>query len=126
MDRQKFLTTTVSFLEHNLLPGLREKMGGFADFVLGGVLVATVPKKFNEYTPMLKGLGLVNDCDEVDVEALSTFLTGGFSRTPELIISPRELLGFKFDNPLINQYLPGNIRFTKAEADEYINLLKSV
>jgi hypothetical protein len=126
MDKQKFLTTTVSFLEHNLLPGLRESLGRYADFILGGVLMATVPKKFHEFAPMLKGLGLMNDCEEIDVDALATFLTGGFERTPELIISPRELLGFKFENPLVNQLLPGNIRFTRAEADEFINLLKSV
>ena len=37
-------------------------------------------------------------------------------------LNPNELLNLKFDNPLVNQFLRGNMVFTKAESDEFIAL----
>lgn len=126
MDKQKFLTTTVSFLESNLLPGLRDSYGSWVEFALGGLLATSSHKMWDKFEPMMKDFGFVNEYGEVDIAALEAFINGGFSKVPELRFSPRELLGFKFDNPLINKIIDGNMVFTKAEADEYLNLLKSV
>lgn len=125
MDKQRFLTTTVSFLEGNLLPGLRAQYGNMADFVLGGFLALNSHNIYNKYEPILKELGLADDCGNIKVDILEKFVQGGFEKVPEISFSPRQILGLKFDNPLINKFVDGQITFTKEEITEFIQLLKS-
>ncbi len=125
MDKQRFLTTAVSFLEGNLLPGLRAQYGNMADFVLGGFLALNSHKIWNRAEPMLQEFGMIDDNGNVKIDVLEKFLQGGFEKVPEISFSPRQIFGFKFDNPLINKFVDGNINFTKEEITEFIQLLKS-
>ena len=125
MDKQKFLTTTVSFLENNLLPGLRAEYGNMADFVLGGFLALNSQRMYNQFEPMLKEFGIADEVGNIKLEILEKFVAGGFEKVPEISFTPRQILGLKFDNPLINKFVDGNIKFTKEEIAEFINLLKS-
>lgn len=128
MKLEKFMTVATSFLEKNLTPGLTAQYGSLAEWLFGGALALLSPiirQQILRYADLLKSLGIMNDVGDVDISALENFMNGAFAKTPTLRINPKDLLNFKFDNPLVNQFLQGEMVFTREEANEFINLLKS-
>jgi hypothetical protein len=127
MKLDNFMTVAVSFLEQNLAPGLTKEYGGFAQWCLGGslaLLSPTIKQRILNNADMLRSLGVMDEENNINISAFESFLNGAFSKTPELRLNPRELLNLRFDNPLVNKLIKGNMVFTKAEADEFISLLK--
>lgn len=127
MTVNDFLVVMASFLEGNLGPGLEKHLGGFAPWVMGGVMAGVsrgVAQKINENSDILKMMGIMDQNGNISVDGVEEFLSGAFEKSPELRIDPKQLLGLKFDNPLINNLLDGEIVFRKEEAQELISMLK--
>ena len=74
---------------------------------------------------MFRSIGVMDEANNINIAALECFLNGAFAKTPTLRINPKELLNLKFDNPLINKFIQGNLVFTKEEGEEFIQLLKA-
>lgn len=74
---------------------------------------------------LLKSLGIMNESNDIDIAALEKFMNGAFAKTPTLRMNPKELLNLKFQNPLLDKFLQGELVFTKEEGEEFIQLLKS-
>lgn len=128
MKLENFMIVTTSFLEKNLTPGLTAQYGSLAEWFFGGALALLSPmirQKISSNVDMFKSLGVMNEFGDIDIAAVENFMNGAFSKTPTLRINPKDLLNLKFDNPLVNQFLQGEMVFTKEEADEFISLLKS-
>ena len=128
MKLENFMTVATSFLEQNLTPGLTAQYGDLAQWIFGGALALLSPsvkQQILNNANLLKSLGIMNENNDIDLAALEKFMNGAFAKTPTLRMNPKELLNLKFDNPLVNKFLQGEIVFTKAEADEFINMLKN-
>jgi hypothetical protein len=128
MTVNDFLVVMASFLEGNLGPGLEKHLGGFAPWVMGGVMAGVsrgVAQKINENSDILKMMGVMDKDGNISVEGIEEFLSGAFAKSPELRIDPKQILGLKFDNPLANSLLDGEIVFRKEEAQELITMLKN-
>ena len=128
MKLENFMTVATSFLEQNLTPGLTAQYGDFAQWIFGGALALLSPsvkRLMLDNSDLLKSLGIMDEANNINIEALANFMNGAFAKTPTLRMNPKELLNLKFDNPLVNKFLQGEIVFTKAEADEFINMLKN-
>lgn len=128
MKINDFLVVLTSFLESNLGPGLEKHLGGMASWLLGGVMTGLsrgVAQKINENADMLKLMGVMDKDGNISVEGIEEFLSGAFAKSPELRIDPKHLLGLKFDNPLVNNLLDGEIVFREEEAQELITMLKN-
>lgn len=128
MTVKDFLVVMASFLESNLGPGLESHLGSFAPWVMGGVMAGVsrdVAQKINENADILKMMGIMDQTGNISVEGVEEFLSGAFAKSPELRIDPKQLLGLKFDNPLIKGLLDGEIVFRKEEAQELISMLKN-
>lgn len=128
MKLDNFMTVATSFLEQNLTPGLTAQYGDLAEWIFGGALAILSPsikQRILSNGPLFQKLGIMDEANNINIEALATFMNGAFTKTPTLRMNPKELLNLKFDNPLVNKFLQGEIVFTKAEADEFINMLKN-
>lgn len=128
MKLDNFMTVATSFLEQNLTPGLTSQYGDLAQWVFGGALVLLNPalkRKILSNADLLKSLGIMNESNDIDIAALEKFMNGAFAKTPTLRMNPKELLNLKFQNPLLDKFLQGELVFTKEEGEEFIQLLKS-
>ena len=128
MKLESFMTVAVSFLEQNLAPGLIAEYGNIAQWVLGGALALLSPairQRIMQNGDMFRSLGIIDADNNVNINSLECFLNGAFEKTPELRINPKEFLNLKFDNPLVNKFLQGNLVFTKSESTEFISMLKN-
>ena len=128
MKLDNFMTVATSFLEQNLTPGLTSQYGDFAQWIFGGALVLLNPalkRKILSNADLLKSLGIMNESNDIDIAALEKFMNGAFAKTPTLRMNPKELLNLKFQNPLLDKFLQGELVFTKEEGEEFIQLLKS-
>lgn len=128
MKLDNFMTVATSFLEQNLTPGLTSQYGDLAQWVFGGALVLLNPalkRKILSNADLLKSLGIMNESNDIDIAALEKFMNGAFAKTPTLRMNPKELLNMKFQNPLLDKFLQGELVFTKEEGEEFIQLLKS-
>ena len=77
------------------------------------------------YCLVLKMLGMLNTDGIVFIDGVEEFLEGAFEKSPELRIDPKSILGLKFDNPLVNNLLDGEMVFHPEEAKEFISMLRS-
>ena len=128
MKLDNFMTVATSFLEQNLTPGLTSQYGDLAQWIFGGALVLLNPalkRKILSNADLLKSLGIMNESNDIDIAALEKFMNGAFAKTPTLRMNPKELLNLKFQNPLLDKFLHGELVFTKEEGEEFIQLLKS-
>lgn len=128
MKLENFMTVATSFLEQNLAPGLTAQYGDFAQWIFGGALALLSPavkQRILNNADLLKSLGIMNESNDIDIAALEKFMNGAFSKTPTLRMNPKELLNLKFQNPLLDKFLQGELVFTKEEGEEFIQLLKS-
>ena len=128
MKLDNFMTVATSFLEQNLTPGLTSQYGDLAQWIFGGALVLLNPalkRKILSNADLLKSLGIMNESNDIDIAALEKFMNGAFAKTPTLRMNPKELLNLKFQHPLLDKFLHGELVFTKEEGEEFIQLLKS-
>lgn len=128
MKINDFLVILTSFLESNLGPGLEKHLGGMASWLMGGVMAGLsrgVTAKITENSELLKMLGIMDKDGDIDIDGVEEFLKGAFEKSPELRIDPRELLNLKFQNPLLDNLLDGEIVFRPDEGKEFIELLRS-
>lgn len=128
MTVKDFLVVLTSFLEGNLGPGLENHLGGAAPWILGGVMAGVsrgVAAKVNENSELLKMLGIMSEDGNINIDGVEEFLEGAFQKSPELRIDPKKVIGLKFDNPLLNNILDGEIVFRPEEGKEFISMLKN-
>lgn len=128
MTVKDFLVVFASFLEKNLSPGLEDMFGSYSSWIMGGVMAVLsrgVVAKVEENSAMLKMLGIMNADGSISIDGVEEFLQGAFAKSPELRIDPKKLLGLKFDNPLVNNLLDGEMVFRPEEAREFISMLRN-
>lgn len=128
MTVKEFLVVFTNFLEKNLSPGLNESFGSYSSWIMGGIMAGLsrgVVNKINENADVLKMLGMLNSDGTVSIDGIEEFLEGAFEKSPELRIDPKSILGLKFDNPLVNNILDGEMVFRPEEAKEFISMLRS-
>lgn len=128
MTVKDFLVVLTSFLEGNLGPGIENYLGGAAPWILGGVMAGIsrgIAAKVNENAELLKMLGIMSEDGNISIDGVEEFLEGAFEKSPELRIDPKKVIGLKFDNPLLNSILDGEIVFRPDEGKEFIELLRS-
>lgn len=77
----------------------------------------------NDKIDLLKSLGIIDENSSVNVDNIKIFLDSAFNAQKELVINPKEILGLKYSNPLIDPYLDNDITFRKEDADRFIETI---
>lgn len=87
----KLQSVVPEFIDSRLMPSAPPAM----KWILGGstfILLKRADDILNQYTPMLKTMGLVNDKNQLDIELTKGFINSAFDKSGNIA-----MFGFTFD-----------------------------
>ena len=118
----KVSEAVIEYMRVQLIPNIAGE-SEFVEAILNGIL-RTAKKKMDVPTDFLKGLGLVDGSGNANMESFKEFFDGVFEGREKVGVTFAELVSYALGVESSSPFLQGTISFTRADADEFLTLLK--